>query len=299
MGRDVAALDEPMMTQVIVRSGNKVPPDPFLSGGLVIHVAFAMVLMVQTSTGSGRGRTGNRWQGSSNGGVLSGDDDLSPLARAKKLRFSLELQTYATSTRRYIARIADATVYPPQLAKMLDADYAPFAVLRWVADGKYLQDRAIRFALALLMRREAPVDNPRRATMGWVWPKDKLFRTAEKLFWQSPQCDRLVRVSVLSREIPDGKHLFNALWDQTWATIQREFATIDRDAFMRQVQAVIAQRKRRRVRKRMKLGAPELAYVQALDTIKRGIVRGDITLEEAHAHTIATPPSTSSKQRKS
>ncbi len=215
----------------------------------------------------------------------------SPFARARRLSSSLELRSFSVSTQKHIARVAK-TPYPPQLAELLDRDHAPFKVCRWVAETRWVQDRVLRFAIVLLLRREARLDNPGRTATGWAWPKDHLFKAAERIFWTTPQVARLVKAGVVVErgEIPESGGLrFTTLWDQTWGTIEREFATIDRAAFLATVQAVVKQRKRRRMRKRLKLGEHELAYVSALDTIKRGMLRGDITLEDALGHQAPLP----------
>lgn len=229
-------------------------------------------------------------------------DGESPLRRARRLRLSIEFATLSPITQHHLRRVADATKLTPPIADILDLERAPFLVCRWVAEGRWLQDRVVRLALALLLRQEVRADRPGRAVSCWAWARDGLYCTAERIFWQSPQAQRLVKCGLLvdKGSVPtQGGPLFTVHWPQSWAAVQREFSGIDRGKFLDQVRAVVAQRKRRRVRKQPKLNDRERAYVQALEVIKRGVLRRDITLDDAAAALFAKSNDVRSSKKRS
>ncbi len=221
------------------------------------------------------------------------DHDESPLKRYRKLATSVDFFGLSDPMKQHVRTIANATRLPREIAEILDREFAPLFVCRWVARGAYLQDRVLRLALVLMMRKEARSDKPAHSISGWAWAPDRYYTTAERKFWQTPQATRLIKADVLASPgtVPrDGGPKFTTLWAQTWAIFEREFATIDCDAFMREVHVAVSQRKRRRVRKHRKLTAEQRAYISQLDAIqrgvaviKRGVLRGDITVDEALA----------------
>jgi hypothetical protein len=207
------------------------------------------------------------------------EDGESPLRRARRLRLSPGFALLSKSMRSHLVRLCDPSRLPGPVIEILDQDFAPLFVCRWVGAARWLQDRVVRLALALLMRQESQMKG------GWAWAHDRHYATAEVLFWKAPQARRLVKAGVLTEpgRVPaQGGQKFNAMWAQTWEIIQREFATIDRDTFMRDIKAVLALKKRRRVlRKPPRLDEGQRIIVDALDTLKRAAMRGEFTLDEA------------------
>ena len=169
------------------------------------------------------------------------------------------------------------------MVEILDQEEVPFRVCRWVAWGKWLQDRAVRLAVAFALRQEADLRKPGRSTTGWSWPTDQLLGSAEKVFRGLPQYARLVEAGILAPrgKVPDNVAMLTNAWPTVWGSIQREIATLDRRAFRDQAQQLAANRKQRRARRRVKLRPHEIAYADAFNTLSRGLLRADLTLGEA------------------
>jgi hypothetical protein len=214
--------------------------------------------------------------------------DESPIKWAKRLAVSMHLATFSLQKQAQLRRIN--AKLPSDFVKVLDEEMATYTVCRWIAYGKRLQDRAVRLALALLLRKEADIRNPRRSANGWAWPQDPVLIAGEKLFAQSPQYKQLVRVRLLaaSGETPDAL-TFTVNWSRSWPLLRDAALSIDRDAFMKQITVAASQRRRRKpaLRKPVNLKPEELAYVQALDnikasaeTLKRGVLRRKITIDQ-------------------
>jgi len=132
------------------------------------------------------------------------------------------------------------------------------------------------------LRREADARNPGRSTTGWAWSKDHVLAAGEKLFRASPQHDRLVRAGVLAPPgtVPDLAvvRAISMEWDRVWGAVQRELATLEHHGFYEAARRLAAERKRRRARKRMHIGPKEAAVLDALDGLRRLVVRGELTV---------------------
>lgn len=217
--------------------------------------------------------------------------DETPIRRAKRLAVSLKFRTFSPKTQEHLRRVN--TKLPPELVKVLDEEAATYKTCRWVAYGKRLQDRAVRLALALLMRREADIRNPRRTLNGWAWAKEPVLAASEKLWVQTPQCKQLVRLKLLAApgETPDTM-TFAAGWARAWPILRDMVLSLDRTQFSKQVDQLVASRRRRpppTKRKTVKLDADELAAVEALDTLKRIVLRGGkIRLDDLTSRTDLT-----------
>ena len=100
------------------------------------------------------------------------------------------------------------------MVEILDQEEVPFRVCRWVAWGKWLQDRAVRLAVAFALRQEADLRKPGRSTTGWSWPTDQLLGSAEKVFRGLPQYARLVEAGILAPrgKVPDDVAMLTNAW---------------------------------------------------------------------------------------
>lgn len=207
-----------------------------------------------------------------------------PIRRAQRLARSPQLAALPRTTRVQILHVASPAVLVPPVVDLLDREGATFKVCRWVSQGRWVQDRVLRLALAIYLRREAePCAPGPPSASGWVWPKDAALSAAEKVFRRTPQHARLVArgTCVAPGQVPAfGKAAEVGLrWAEHWGALQRELGSLDRAAFLAEVAAVERGRKRRTQRKRPRPLAPEqAALVDAIKTLHRAAVRGDLTL---------------------
>jgi hypothetical protein len=187
------------------------------------------------------------------------------------------------SLRRIVTKLSTPIV------AVLDREDAPLRVCRWVAWGKWAHNRTMRLALALFLRRPVNPLKPAHATSEWGWGEDVERGAAERVFRTTSPYVRLVKAGALVEHgaIPTHDQLRVSImgWDNVWPLILREVSSLDRDAFMRQIKNHIAAspRYRRCKKRKVKLRDAELAYLDALDTLKRGVLRGDITINDLRA----------------
>lgn len=216
--------------------------------------------------------------------VGGASDELSPIRRAQSLLHTTALKSFSLTHQKHVRRVASATILLPPLVTLLDQEWAPFKVCRWVAWGKWHQDRVLRLGVALYLREEVDIARPGRSVDGWAWSQDHRLASGLHVFQQTPQHTRLVKAGVLREpsRLPakDAVAMVHLQWASVWAALQEGLASLDRAAFLGQVKAHSGARKRRRARKRVVLGPKEVAYVDALNTLRRGLLRGDITAGE-------------------
>ncbi len=172
----------------------------------------------------------------------------------------------------------------PLLVEILDREAAPFYVCRRVAWGKWMHDRFVRLALAMYLRRPANPHAPSHSTRGLAWPKDREAAAAERVFRASPQYVRLVKCGVLVEhgKMPSPEHMraFAMAGQPLWDTILREVATLDRTAFVGEVNKLVAARGRRRPpRKQEPLSPDQIALLDALGTLRRAVIDGRLTAD--------------------
>lgn len=230
--------------------------------------------------------------------VSAEDEGESHFQRAVRLRRSPDAFAKLSKPKRdHIIRMVNPNILPVQITTVLDAENAPFAVCRWVAWGRRLQDRLVRLEVVLFLKREARLDCPGTSVDGWAWPKDTVMTTGEELFYASKGCKRLVDAGVLAarNEIPrDG--WFNA-WNQVRDAVRTVLSSFDKRLFFEQACSQAKQKHRRSVRKRYRPSPREAAYLEALQTIKQGVLRGDIRLGEADELVVENESRKSAKKR--
>jgi hypothetical protein len=206
-----------------------------------------------------------------------------PIRRAQRLARSPQIATMPRTTRVQMMRVASPTVLISPVVELLDREAASLKVCKWVSGGRWVQDRVLRLALAVYLRREAePCAPGPPSASGWVWPKNAAMSAAEKVFRRSPQHARLVaqgvclapgQIAAFGKAIEVGQR-----WDAHWGALQRELASLDRAAFLAEVRAVERARKRRTRRRRPRPLAPaQAALADAVKTILRAVVRGNLT----------------------
>jgi hypothetical protein len=73
-------------------------------------------------------------------------------------------------------------------------------------------------------------------------------------------------------------------WEPLWAALEASLASTDRASFMREVEAALAAKPRRRHRRwQVRLGPAEIAYADVLQRLRRGLLRGDLTVDVLEA----------------
>ena len=204
----------------------------------------------------------------------------SPIRRILRLRRSPQFSALSERTRDHFVRIANPTVLHASIIDVLDHEYVPQHVCKWIAWARRHQDRAVRLGLALLMRCEANLCRPGKSVDGWAWPRDSELAVAERIFWTGPVCARLVRTRLIAPPdvIPDPV-TFTLGWEKGWSALREALADIDAEAFRVDVKRVAAAqlKKRRRKRKRVRLSATGAAMVDALRTLEKGVITGELT----------------------
>jgi hypothetical protein len=170
------------------------------------------------------------------------------------------------------------------MVDVLDRERAPLAICRFVSWGKWAQDRAARLALALFLRRPSN-GHGFAAGRPWTWPMEKQATAAERLLHDSPQWARLVGAGLFVHhgQVPTHDHMIKLTmaWDTSWPVIQREIATLDQAALLREAASVVATRSRMRVPGRRKpLTAEQAVLLEALAALRAAVLRGDVTAEE-------------------
>jgi len=206
-----------------------------------------------------------------------------PIQRAQRLYKSAGVsRSKKSNLRRTCTKLSQT-----QLVQILDREETPMRVIFWIAWGKWLQDRVLRLALAMWLRRRANPNAPAKSRTEWAWSESRELTAAERLFRKTPQHVRLVQMGILLEPkkipTPEQQQVITMNWDRCWSAIWQSVSSLDRLSFTKQIEkklAVTPKCHRTRARK-MKLSEEECAYLDALDTIRQGVLRGRITLEEA------------------
>jgi hypothetical protein len=208
--------------------------------------------------------------------------DESPVMRARRLRFSFAAAGVSDNSREHIRRVADQLPLP--LVEILDREQAPFCVCRHIAWAGWVQDRFVRLALALHLRREVNESAPSHSASGWAWLKDREASAAERVWRSSAAYARLVQRGVLAEhgKTPSFEQIrfFGTPGSPAWETIWGEVSSLDRTSFMLAVDRLVAARKRRRPpRRRKPLSADQVAILDALKVLGRAVVDGRLTAD--------------------
>ena len=205
-----------------------------------------------------------------------------PIARAKRLWQTGRLSGLSQKSQYSIHRICSKL--PKPMFDILDQEGSALRVCRWVAWGKWLPDRTLRLALTLYLRHEVDLRRPGQSSTGWSWAKDRPATAAERVFRKSQVCERLVAAGVLAprNKTPTAEEQVAYLgsWDLRWAALQRELATMDRDAFLREVTTATAPKGKRKRRRKRPLTQKELLFVDSLSMMRRAVIDGSVTLED-------------------
>lgn len=209
----------------------------------------------------------------------------SPIKQALQLRMSPQFARCSRNVQQHLVRLADRTKVSSDMVKILDEEGVALRVCRWVAWGKWQQDRVLRLGMVMWLRREPDLNAPgRRSACGWVWPEIHILTATEKQVHLHPNFKQLERVGFRN----DGKSpdpiantgMLVSNWRRTWETVQQTLDSIDKTLLLAQAERIAATRKKRLVRKRLKLSPEENEYVLALRTLQRGVLRGEIKLNE-------------------
>jgi hypothetical protein len=213
----------------------------------------------------------------------------SPIKHYKALRFDPAYAELTKNMQLHVRRIADVKVLTPRITEVLDEERAPFKVIRWVAWGRWLEDRMVRLALALFVRREVNPEAPSHADpeSGWAWATDSEHGVAEKMWFASPARARLVKARLLTErgKLPntDVTHMH---WDRMWNALQGELEAMDRRDFQAQVRAVDRARSNKRRVRRVPIGPETEKTLAALEHIKKLVRSGElVSLGDLEAET--------------
>lgn len=141
------------------------------------------------------------------------------------------------------------------LKEILEREDAPASIWRWVAYGKFLGDRYVRLALALSLRRPAkPQAAFAQAPTGWAYPRDVQLGVAESLFLRSPARAKLTATRILPApgKPPSPEHTarFGMQWQTAWEAIETAVQSLDLEAFLGEVNRLVALKPKRKVPQR-------------------------------------------------
>lgn len=208
--------------------------------------------------------------------------DETPVQRAKRILLSPSAAGLSPVMREHFRRIT--TKLSPEMVRVTEELELNFRLVRWVAYGRWLQDRMIRLGIVQWLRFEPPPKRrgPKSAS-GWAWPREHMLTIVEKLVRQKPEYTTLARAGFRvdgSTPSPLDTAAISSSWQRSWDAVQLLFMRLDKAAVMREADALAKNRVMRRMRKRRKLKPEEVAYLDALNTLRQGLLRGAITLQD-------------------